>query len=266
MLKFDSENYMDASTAFGGPVTQDCSYLKYVLLLHRCGLTYLRDVFFSPKFSRAFMTRVGVHLELLEQECQLLNSGITLEMLSTVLGINPGNGQTKDQVSAMTDIYYSTTGPKSVIDYSDRTVKTYNGETSRASSSIRRLRRWAGDVEVESEHVKVRSEEAEVEAELEVWIGSRGEGARWLSGSNQKASSSIRRFRRWAGDVEVESEEAEVEAELEVVVDGIRRSRGVNVKLAASRSRRHRWLAASRLRSRRRHRRRSSRSAPSYHR
>ena len=99
-----------------------------------------------------------------------------------------------------------------------------------------------------------------------IWIGSRGEGARWLSGSNHKASSSIRRLRRWAGDVEVESEEAEVEAELEVVVDGIRRSRGVNVKLAASRSRRHRWLAASRLRSRRRHRRRSSRSAPSYHR
>ncbi|KAL6123241.1 hypothetical protein ACLB2K_075763 [Fragaria x ananassa] len=139
-------------------------------------------------------------------------------------------------------------------------------KTSRASSSIRRLRRWAGDIEVESEHVKVKSEEAEVEAELEVWIGSRGEGARWLSGSNQKASSSIRRFRRWVGDVEVESEEAEVEAELEVVVDGIRRSRGVNVKLAASRSRCHRWLAASRLRSRRRHRRRSSRSAPSYHR
>ncbi|KAL6191996.1 hypothetical protein ACLB2K_038383 [Fragaria x ananassa] len=99
-----------------------------------------------------------------------------------------------------------------------------------------------------------------------ILIGSRGEGARWLSGSNQKASSSIRRLRRWAGDVEVESEEAEVEAELEVVVDGIRRSRGVNVKLAASRSRRHRWPAASRSRSRRRHRRRSSRSAPSYHR
>lgn len=175
MLKFDSENYMDASTAFGGPVTQDCSYLMYVLLLHRCRLTYLRDVFFSPKFSMAYMTRVGVHLELLEQECQLLNSGITLEMysytesrslgqwslhlkdlsleatitalltwindlscsldsldrLSTLLGINPGNGQTKDQVSAMTDIYYSTTGPKSVIDYSDRTVKTYNGGHSR---------------------------------------------------------------------------------------------------------------------------------------
>ncbi|KAL6145443.1 hypothetical protein ACLB2K_056130 [Fragaria x ananassa] len=141
-----------------------------------------------------------------------------------------------------------------------------SGSNQKESSSIRRLHRWAGDVEVESEHVKVKSEEAEVEAELEVWIGSRGEGARWLSGSNQKASSSIKRLCRWAGDVEVESEEAEAEAELEVVVDGIRRSRGVNVKLAASRSRRHRWPAALRSRLRRRHRRRSSRSASSYHR
>ncbi|KAL6226463.1 hypothetical protein ACLB2K_000425 [Fragaria x ananassa] len=69
----------------------------------------------------------------------------------------------------------------------------------------------------------------------------RGEGARWLSGSNQKVSSSIRRRRLRAGDVEVESEhikvkseDTEVEAELEVVVDGIRRSRGVNVKVEVS--------------------------------
>ncbi|KAL6182475.1 hypothetical protein ACLB2K_043894 [Fragaria x ananassa] len=97
----------------------------------------------------------------------------------------------------------------------------------------------------------------------------RGEGVRWLSESNQKASSLIRRCRRWAGGVEVElehvkvkSEDAEVEAELEVVVDGIRHSRGINVELAASRSRCHRWSAASRLMLRRRHRRRRSRSTP----
>ncbi|KAL6144342.1 hypothetical protein ACLB2K_055036 [Fragaria x ananassa] len=106
----------------------------------------------------------------------------------------------------------------------------------------------------------------------------RGEGTRWLSGSNQKASSSIRRHRRRADGVEVESEhvkvksehvkvkseDVEVEAELVVVVDGIRRSRGVNVKLATSRSRRRRRPATSRPRSRsRRHlSRRRSRSTP----